>query len=138
MDEESLNKLSGIFDLIHEQNAARLMAAETALEVAKEQRRALLKRPGDEIINSSDTITAVLAQKKWSNSVETQLPILDRKILILEGELEQIHAETRASFTKVNGLEVLALQRAEESRKEAAKRADQSQDMLVGLTWASK
>lgn|GEM_PF-2584526 len=136
MDKNNLVTLNGIAELVHEQNSARLGATKAELMKAKEQRRTLLRRPGDEISSSGDDVVAILAQTKWSNSVEAALPILDKKIQDLEDEVDKLVTQTRASFTKVTGIESLAKTQRNQDKLEAARREDQTQDMLISLRWS--
>jgi len=136
VDKNNLVTLNGIAELVHEQNSARLGATKAELMKAKEQRRTLLRRPGDEISSSGDDVVAILAQTKWSNSVEAALPILDKKIQDLEDEVDKLVTQTRASFTKVTGIESLAKTQRNQDKLEAARREDQTQDMLISLRWS--
>ncbi len=133
MDKASLENLSSIADLVHDKNAAELSAAKASLEGAKEKRRALLMRPGRDLSDLGHESSALLAQTKWSNSVEAELPVLDQEIQDLENEVARHIAQTRQSFTKVKGLEALVEKRSSDEKSEALKQEEQTQDMLVGL-----
>lgn len=137
MDKAALVRLTGIADLLHEQNAAQLTAAQQALATLQAKRAALLQRPGENLTEDAADVAAILAQTKWGNSAETELPVLDEHIAKAKQEIDALIGKTRKSFTKVKGLENLTETQKAQDMRESTKREDLTQDTLVSLKWTS-
>lgn len=137
MDMNSLLQLSGIADLIHQQNSARLKDVQEQLTSAKKERVKIMNRPGDLIPDMSPDAGSFAAQTKWSNSTESALPLLDEKISRLEHEIKHLVSKARASFTRVKGLEHLTDLSEAELSVESEKQDETAREALISLRTAS-
>jgi len=138
LDKTDLDRLTTITALIHEQSTARLKAAQGALETARKQRAETLQRRGAAVAEHKDASLMLAAHSKWGNSVEAVLPVLDRKIELLENQVSELMVDVRKSYTKVRGLEALSEECDLAERNSTNKQEELSQGFLVSLRPSSQ
>ena len=138
MDKTDLDRLTTITALIHEQSTARLKAAQSALETARKQRAETLQRRGTAVAEHKNASLMLAAHSKWGNSVEAVLPVLDRKIELLENQVSELMVDVRKSYTKVRGLEALSEECDLAERNSTNKQEELSQGFLVSLRPSSQ
>lgn len=133
MDKGSIGRLSGVAELLHEQNTGRLKQAKRKLELALQKREDLLKRRGRAIDPDDGDPALFVAQTMWGNSTEAAMPSLDAEIQHWQEEVAAALAVTRASYTRVSGLDRLAERVQTQHATELDKREELAREAIVRL-----